>query len=444
VQLVVQVDKNSKRSVIVGAGVTGLTLAYLLTRDGHDVMLVEKETRVGGLARSFTYDGFVFDIGPHRFHTDLPQVNDFIHEVLADDYLIVRRKSGVHMFGRYFDWPLGVRSLFKLPLPLFLPIARDLVRNKNHNSGNFSDYIKSRYGQTLYEIFFRPYTEKFLRMPCTEISRDWAVTGIDRAVIDKKAQFSDLLSLFKTLLKAEPPISFIYPKSGGIQVFCDIMRNRIIENGGTVLLGAQVEGIARTGDAITGVTVAGGEYQCDQLVWTAPVNAILNLLDEPSAELRYLSLIIFNYRLAVEAPMDYQWCYFGAGDVPFNRVSIPVLFNPSLAPPGKSGLCVEVTCMEGDGNWESPHRLEAAIRDKLRSTGVIKDIDTIIGYNIEKIPNAYPIYTMNYKSIFNDVLQKTGGLKNLKLLGRTGSFWYNNMDHSIEAALAFHKELTGQ
>ena len=434
--------ENAKRTIIVGAGIAGLTLAYLLSRDGHDVVLVEKESRVGGLARSFTYDGFVFDIGPHRFHTDLPHVNNFIHEVLADDYLMVKRKSGVHMFGRYFDWPLGFRSLFKMPLPLLLRIALDLFRKKNCSSENFEDYIKSKYGKTLYEIFFRPYTEKFLHLPCSGISRDWAVTGIDRAVIDKKAQFSDLSSLLKTLLKTEPPIRFIYPKSGGIHVFCDILRDRIIENGGTILMRAQIEGIVRTGDAVTGVTIGGEDHRCDELVWTGPVNGLLTLLDEPHADLRYLSLIIFNYRLDAEARMAYQWCYFGAADMPYNRVSIPVLFNPSLAPPGKSGICVEVTCMEGDDCWKSPQKLESVIREKLCSTGVIGDADDIIGYDIERVENAYPVYTTDYKSILHEVLLRTGGLRNLKLLGRTGAFWYNNMDHSIEAALNFHKELT--
>lgn len=435
---------NRKNILIAGAGITGLVLAYTLSRDGHDVVLVEKEERVGGLARSYAYDGFVFDIGPHRFHSDRPEVNSLIHEVLDDDYRMIARKSGVQMFGTYFDWPLGAGSVFKMPLSRIIPIAFDMFRRQERNSGNFEDYIVSKYGQTLYEIFFKPYTEKFLRMPCPDISRDWAITGIDRAVIDKKAQFNDLMSLAKSLLAAKPDTRFIYPESGGMQVFCDLLRERIIRNGGRVLTNSRIERVERTGTAVTGVSVNGEEYRCDDLVWTAPVNEILSLVGELRADLNYLSLILYNYRLDREPQVDYQWCYFGSSGIPFNRVSIPSLFNPSLAPAGKSGVCVEVTCMKGDGLWETPHAIEAAIRKELCSTGVIKDAGDVIGCNMEKISNAYPIYSLGYRSILNTSLQRLGRYRNLKLLGRTGAFWYNNMDHSIEAALGYHEELTGR
>jgi protoporphyrinogen oxidase len=436
-------NDNKKNIMIAGAGITGLVLAYTLSRDGHDVVLIEKEDRVGGLARSYAYDGFVFDIGPHRFHSDLPEVNSLIHEVLDDDHRMITRKSGVQMFGSYFDWPLGLSSVFKLPIQQIVPIALDLFRRQSRNSGNFEDYIISKYGQTLYEIFFKPYTEKFLRMSCPDISRDWAITGIDRAVIDKKAQFDDLFSLAKTLLESKPDTRFIYPESGGMQAFCDIVRERIIQNGGRVLTNSTIERVERNGTSVTGVSVQGVEYRCDDLVWTAPINEILSLLDEPRADLNYLSLVLYNYRLNRGPQVDYQWCYFGSSEIPFNRVSIPSLFNPALAPEGKSGVCAEVTCMKGDDFWETPEKVEAAIRKELCSSGAIKDAGDIIGYNIEKVANAYPIYSLGYKSVLNNNLQKLGRYLNLKLLGRTGAFWYNNMDHSIEAALGFHKELTG-
>ncbi len=436
-------NDNKKNVVIVGAGITGLVLAYTLSRDGHDVVLVEKEQRVGGLARSYEYDGFVFDIGPHRFHSDHPEVNSLIHEVLDDDYRMISRKSGVKMFEAYFDWPLGPGSLLKLPLKHIVPIALDLLRKKNQTTDSFEDYIISKYGKTLYQIFFKPYTEKFLQMPCPEISRDWAITGIDRAVIDKKAQFNDLLSLAKTLLESKPETQFIYPESGGMQVFCDLLQDRIIQYGGRVLMDSKIDRIEYSGTSVTGVAINGEEYRCDDLVWTAPINEVLTLLNEPRTDLEYLSLVLYNYRLNRVPNVDYQWCYFGSSDIPFNRVSIPSLFNPALAPNGKSGACVEVTCMKGDDFWNAPQKAEAAIRKKLCSSGVIRNTGDIVGFNIEKVSNAYPIYSLGYKSVLDNNLQRLSRYGNLKLLGRTGAFWYNNMDHSIEAALCYHEELTG-
>jgi len=62
------------RYVIVGAGVAGLTAAYKLLEKGHEVIILEKKSDIGGLSRSFRYGSFIFDIGPHRFFTDRDEV----------------------------------------------------------------------------------------------------------------------------------------------------------------------------------------------------------------------------------------------------------------------------------------------------------------------------------------------------------------------------------
>ncbi len=56
------------QTLIVGAGIAGLTIGYELAKKGQKVIIVEKEIRPGGLAKSFRYNGFTFDIGPHRFY----------------------------------------------------------------------------------------------------------------------------------------------------------------------------------------------------------------------------------------------------------------------------------------------------------------------------------------------------------------------------------------
>ena len=53
---------------IIGAGPAGLTAAYLLTKAGHSVIVIEKDpVYVGGISRTVEHNGFRFDIGGHRF-----------------------------------------------------------------------------------------------------------------------------------------------------------------------------------------------------------------------------------------------------------------------------------------------------------------------------------------------------------------------------------------
>ena len=64
-----------KPIVVVGAGIAGLVVCYKLVKRGYKVIIIEKDFTIGGLAKTFRYDsGFSFDIGPHRFYTQKPQV----------------------------------------------------------------------------------------------------------------------------------------------------------------------------------------------------------------------------------------------------------------------------------------------------------------------------------------------------------------------------------
>jgi len=422
--------------VIAGAGVAGLTLALLLARHGLRPVVVEREQEVGGLARSFTRDGFTFDIGPHRFHTDNPLVDRFVREVLGDDLIEIQRKSGVWMAGRYLEWPLDVSSAFKLPPGLLLASALELFKKRECRDDSFESYIISRYGRPLYEVFFKPYTEKFLGLPCNMIAKEWAVTGIDRAVIDSSLRMDDMLSLIRAVLNPPPPLGFLYPRSGGIGVFARRVAAMVETAGGIILKGETIRGVELKEGRICGVMLQGaGLLGCDRLFWTAPLTELQRIMGLPRNDLDYLSLQLYNYRVREPARIPYQWCYFGAADVPFNRVSIPSNFNPVLSPPGNSGVCVEVTCPYGDPRLARPEQIEPVIRKTLLEIGIIGSREIIEGVDIELIHEAYPMYTLDYRQERDKAMQAFSRIANLHLLGRSGRFWYNNMDNSIEDAM---------
>lgn len=433
------------KTVIAGAGIAGLTLAYELCKGGADVTVIEKDSMVGGLARSFVYDnGYTFDVGPHRFYSESSSVLNLINEVLAEDILTMPRKSGVRMFDRYFEWPLGIGDLFRMPLRECLSAAFDLLVKKNSGGDSFEDYILAAYGETLYEIFFKPYTEKFLRLPCSRISKHWALTGIDRAVIDSSIKVDNLSSLAKSFLSPQLPLQFIYPKSGGIGVFSEKICQKIVDLGGTVITGCAVTGINCDGLNVRGVSAGGIDYECDALVWTGPISELTDIMHLPSSELSYLSLVIYNFMTTVERKPVYQWCYFGAENVPFNRVSYPTLFNPALAPVGETGICVEVTCRSGESVWENPEAVRERIVTAMLKNDLISSKEQIHDCRIERVGGAYPVYTLDYEMKLSAAIAEVKRFKGVELLGRTGRFWYNNMDHSIEDALELAFKLNCQ
>lgn len=428
--------RPDKRVIIAGAGVTGLTLALLLARQGFKPVVIERELEVGGLARSFSYDGFTFDIGPHRFHTDNQLIEKFVRDVLGEDLIEIVRRSGVWMAGRYLEWPLDLSAAFKLPFRLLLASAVELFKKRECLDDSFESYIISRYGRPLYEVFFKPYTEKFLGLPCGRISRDWAVTGIDRAVIDSSIRIDNLGSLVLSVFKPQPHPLFIYPKSGGIGVFSQRLAEMVENAGGEIVSGESVRGVQLKDGGVVGVTLErGGVMSCSCLCWTAPLTELQKILGFPAHNMEYISLITYNYQVRESARIPYQWCYFGAADIPFNRVSIPSMFNPVLSPSGSTGICVEKTCCRNDPVWEFPERKETEVRKALAGVGIISGDTVVEEVAIERIRDAYPVYAMGYQEKLDAGVAELSGIHHLYLAGRTGRFWYNNMDNSIEDAM---------
>jgi protoporphyrinogen oxidase len=420
--------------VIVGAGVAGLTLAHELSARGRPVTVLERSGFVGGLARTWRYGDFRFDVGPHRFHTDNNRVEQFIRDVLGPDAMEIRRSSAVRMFDRLHEWPLRPSVLASMPFSVMLAGARDLMRRREHPGQSFEADVLNRYGRTLYEIFFRPYTTKFLFRDPADLHRDWARAGVNRAVIDSRAAARTLGELLRTTLLPRPVnTTFLYPP-GGVGVFSERLAGAIHREGGRVLLDRRVTAIETRSGRVTAVRAGAERFEAGGLVWTGPITEAAACLGLPGIDLPFLSTIFLNVELTAPARLPYQWTYFG-GDEIFSRISTPRAFDETMVPGGRDGLCVEVTCREGDARWQRPDTLvEPVVADMIR-TGAIGGAGDVSSVHVEPVRNTYPIYTLGYPAELARVLRALGGHPNLLLAGRCGRFWYNNADPSIGQAL---------
>jgi phytoene desaturase len=100
----------SKKVTIIGSGFSGLSAACYLAKQGHKVTVLEKHDRVGGRARQFSQDGFVYDMGPSWYW-----MPDVFEKFFADfgkkvsDYYELERLSPSYRV--YFDdGPLDIPS----------------------------------------------------------------------------------------------------------------------------------------------------------------------------------------------------------------------------------------------------------------------------------------------------------------------------------------------
>lgn len=429
--------------VVVGGGVAGLVTAHLLAEAGCEVVVIEREPVLGGLARSYVYDDFVFDVGPHRFHVANPNVRAYLERVLRGEQTSFPRLSEVYFRDRYYRWPLRPQNLGQLPKSIAAKAFLDLATNplRKADATTFEGYVLNQYGPTLYEHFFKDYSVKFLGIHPRDTHSDWAKVGLNRAIIDEKLQMHNLAQLAKTtLLQAnKTEMDFWYPKGGLHRTWLNVAE-RILELGGRILVGrgARLEG----GDGRVDAVWAGDErIPASVVVWTAPVTVATRQLGLPVPQLDYLGLLLYNVMVNGQAARPYQWCYYGEKGIVFNRVSIPRYFSTDTCPPGAHGLCVEVTCREGDDRWRHPEALTDWVVDDLIKVGMLSSRRVVMDVRIERVAESYPVYTRRYPQELEKARQGLSAWPNLHLAGRTGMFWYNNMDHSMENAMQLAKRL---
>lgn len=150
---------SDPRVLVLGAGPAGLTAAYELTRLGVRSRLLELEAQAGGLSRTLEHNGYLFDIGGHRFFTKVAMVERIWHEVLAGDLLERPRLSRIFYNSRFFKYPLeaadvvarlGVLEVLRCGLSYLHSRLRPV-----RPEVTFETWVGNRFGRRLFDIFFR-------------------------------------------------------------------------------------------------------------------------------------------------------------------------------------------------------------------------------------------------------------------------------------------------
>ena len=107
---------NMKETIIIGAGITGLTLAYKLLQEGHKVVIFEKEEEVGGIAQSFSFsNGFTVDRFYHFICKGDKEYLPLLDELgLGNKVQWVKTKMGYYYDGKLLNFGT-INTLFSFP-----------------------------------------------------------------------------------------------------------------------------------------------------------------------------------------------------------------------------------------------------------------------------------------------------------------------------------------
>lgn len=156
----------NKKIVVIGAGISGLTTAYLLSKKGFDVKVLEKNTSVGGSIESVTENGFLFDRGPNSALETTPIIGQLIKELGLESELLYASKQANKRYilrdNKLHALPMSPPGLIKTKLfstkAKLRLMAEPFIRRSNDGYyQSLAEFVKRRLGQEFLDYAINPF-----------------------------------------------------------------------------------------------------------------------------------------------------------------------------------------------------------------------------------------------------------------------------------------------
>ena len=498
-----------QKAIIIGAGPAGLSAAYeLLTRTDILPIILEKSGDIGGISKTVNYKGNRIDIGGHRFFSKSDRVMNWwmnmmpiqeseekeftvtyqgrtrtmradgnaSHENLEKDLdkvmLVRRRLSRIYFLRKFFAYPiqLSMDTLKKLGAGRTLSILLSYTKARlipRKPERNLEDFFINRFGNTLYQLFFKDYTEKVWGVPCTQISAEWGaqrIKGISIAKAIRHAAKSltprkkhDPKDIGQKGTETSLIEKFLYPKYGPGQLWEEVAR-KIREMGGIIDMHREVRNIDTTGDKVTAIEAIDNwtgdivRYEGDFFFSTMPVQELISgmgdvvppAVQEVAAGLQYRDFITVGVLLKNKPVLPDTWIYIQERDVKVGRLQIFNNWSPFMVKdPNTVWMGLEYFCNKTDVFWNQPDdAIKATGISELEKMGLAKAED-VLDSTVLRMEKTYPAYFGTYTR-FEELRHFTDQFANLFLVGRNGMHKYNNSDHSmLTAMVAVDNIITG-
>ncbi|MCK4265293.1 NAD(P)/FAD-dependent oxidoreductase [Candidatus Babeliales bacterium] len=446
-----------KRVVIIGAGPAGLTAGIeLLKRSDHEVKILERDNIIGGLARTNDYKNYKFDIGPHHFITEKPEIEKWWKDLMGPDFIKHHRFTRILYKKKYFNYPLnGLNVIRNLNIFECVSCVLSYVKYRFFpikDIKSFEDWVINKFGKRLFNIFFKTYTEKVWGIPCNKISSDWASQRIKGFSMSKAIFYAFFGKWFKKNAPRTLSDEFYYPPNGSGQLWNRVADNIKSNNDGDILLNQNVVSIKHNDGQVNAVLTKNNNnaessllnrYNAQSFLSSMPLQALINALKplpekkvlDAANSLVYRGLITVNLVIDKENIFPDHWVYIHDKDVKMGRIGNMGNFSEGMLGNKKhSTLSLEYFTYVGDEIWNaSEEDLIALGKKELSVLGIAKEEQILDGIVI-KSPEAYPVYDENYQEHLNIVLGYLSNFSNLNLMGRNGMHRYNNMDIAMLSA----------
>lgn len=432
--------------VILGAGPAGIAAGYVLNKSNIKFQIIEKDTRIGGLCKSFEVGGATFDYGGHAFFTNMENVNNLLTQDVKFNFYSQQRRAWVHSHDTYLPYPFQA-NLAYLPKPVIAECLVGLFEagqtithsTQDRTQVSLHDWIHASFGTGIAKHFLEPYNKKIWTFPLNTIYPFWASERI------VQPKFNEIIegAIIKKPFTNFPNNIVRYSRNGGFEeIFKQFGNsyniNRFIQKGTIIKINP---------DPTKKIVILedGRQIQFDKIISTLPLNELVNIIDDVPEEcikaaqkLKYFGLNLVNITVAGSKLTKKQRVYSADPNIPFHKLVINSNSSPSLRNLEVFGFQAEVSF--SNQRSVSTTNLIEEVYQSLLKLGLITHANKVIDASIVSLPMAYPVYDTEWatsREVLFDFLKS----HNIFCAGRFGEWLYINSDKAIERGLEAAKSV---
>lgn len=410
--------------VILGAGISGISTGYHLSKKGIENTVFEKDSDWGGLCGNFEIDGFRFDKAIHLSFTE----NEYVKELFSKscEYITHNPLAYNYYKGSWLKHP-AQNNLLPLSLDDKIEIISDFAENNNkkENIENYEEWLKAQYGNYFSENFPILYTRKYWTLEAKDLSITW---------VGNRMYQPNIKEVIKGAFENDTPNTYYakemrYPKVGGYKSFLELMRKYC-----DIKLNKEVIEINSSEKIV--YFEDGSTQNYDELISSIPLPNYASLIKNIPLEvkqackrLKYTSIALVSIGLNKPDIPRHLWFYIYDEDILASRCYSPSIKSPDNAPEGYSSFQFEIYFSKDKPLTLNNDELIEHILKKSEEMNLFNRDDVIVkDCRVLEYGNVIFYHNMeDDRKIVLDFLEKN----NIKTVGRFGKWEYLWSDQSL-------------
>jgi protoporphyrinogen oxidase len=408
--------------LIIGAGVSGLTIGCeLKSCNKNNFLILEKESKAGGLCRSFPIGDSYYDIGAHALHglaKNKPIVERYINN---DDLFIQKRRAYLFLFGSLIPHPIQYHLSY-LPLLKRVRCLLKFLLRKTRKLDDFKSWLISYFGLGMCEVFLFDFNHKVWCTDLSKISTNW----VERI----PSSLSKIIyGTFRHNTSNYSSNEYVcYPKKGGFE---NILRNQINRVISRIEHNTEVKSIDLVNKIVK--TSNNKSYKYRYLINTIPLDIFISCIQSPNIHttlktyirnLKKVSITLLTF-LIKKNMTTIQRVYVSERKYYTQRVIINSNSSSSLRSKNNTVISMEISYKD-----EQKISRELLVKNSIQLLQDLKFINNekdILHKQYENFEYAYPIQT-HKKDISVHKVKVKLEYYDCHTIGRFGDWDYANID----------------